>query len=50
MKPGESRTCPKCKGTGLFRGLGKCFTCLGSGVQNYADYKRSQSYWRNYAR
>lgn len=54
VKPNEAVKCPKCKGTGLFffsrKSAGKCFTCLGSGVQNYSDYKRCQSYWRNYAR
>ncbi len=62
VKKGQSVKCPKCDGKGVFYGRGtvengvfkgfsgKCFTCLGSGVQNYSDYKRCQSYYRNYAR
>lgn len=49
MKAGESVRCPKCAGTGLFRNLGKCFTCLGSGVMNYRDWKRCQAYSQRYA-
>jgi DnaJ-class molecular chaperone len=44
VKRGEAVTCPKCKGTGIYRQLGKCFTCLGSGVMNYRDWKRCQAY------
>lgn len=62
VKPGESVQCPKCNGSGKFYGrgvvengvfkgfVGKCYTCQGTGVQNYGDYKRCESYWRNYAR
>ena len=45
----SSVRCPKCNGSGLFRNLGKCFTCLGSGVMNQADLKRCQAYQQRYA-
>lgn len=49
LKRGQSVTCPKCNGTGIYRQLGKCFTCLGSGVMNYNDWKRCQAYSDRYA-
>lgn len=62
IKPNEVVVCPKCNGSGIFYGrghvengvfrgyTGQCFTCRGTGKQNYKDYKRCETYWNKYSR
>lgn len=38
--------CTKCRASGIYRHLGRCFRCRGKGHQTEADRRRNASYDR----
>ncbi len=43
--PKQYPTCHKCKGSGTYGSLGKCFACVGKGYQTERDIVREKNYW-----